>query len=70
MEHTAVTNMPTAALWVIAGAMIVFALSSLIMACVAISILKSLKDIFVEIVNMLREVKAHLPRLMKSWERP
>ena len=44
MQETTVTNMPTAAVWIIAIAQIVFALSTLLIAFAAISLLGALKN--------------------------
>lgn len=68
MQETTVTNMPNAALWIIAVAQIVFAFSTLLIAFAAVSLLGALKNLISELTEVAKETKDKLPRLMKTWE--
>lgn len=69
MPETTVSNMPTAAIWIIAAAQIIFAIATLLIAVVAISLLGAIKKLIDELTQVTKEAKQNMPRLMNSWER-
>ena len=69
MHETTVANMPTAALWIVAAAQIVFAFSTLLIAVAAISLLGALRKLLVELTEVVGEAKGKIPSLIDSFER-
>jgi hypothetical protein len=68
MPETIVTNMPTAAIWIIAAAQIVFALSVLLIALATVSLLGAVKNLIGQLTEVTKETKDRLPRVLNSWE--
>ena len=66
MNETIVSNMPTAALWIIAVALVVFAVSSLMIAVAAMSVFGSLSKLIADLSSLVKETENHLPRLVDS----
>jgi uncharacterized protein YoxC len=66
MQQVEVANVPVVALWIIAGAQIVFALAVAVIAFVLISLMKStlgeVKEILADVKAMERELKGRMPR--------
>jgi replicative DNA helicase len=65
-----VANFPTTALWILAISQIVFALATAAIAIVLIVMMKALlgelKTILADVRDMEREVKNHLPKMVKN----
>lgn len=69
-SEVTVVNFPTTALWILAISQIVFALATAAIAIVLIILLKSLlgelKTILADVRDMEREIKTHLPKMVKN----
>lgn len=63
---TSVTNMPTAAVWIIAITQIIFAFSTLLIAVAMISVMNTLKKLLEEATTAVGEARTSLPQLVKS----